>query len=244
MQGELLTGIAVQCIKKKRRIMKEVVFDIETAGFSWESLPENTQEYMEKRLEKEENPKDMLGLFPITGKIIVISMLDAAKKEITTLMEESDMNLFDAEHTAKEEDYNVKYMSGDEGFILAQFWKIIATYDRFITYNGRGFDVPFILARSMILDVPSTRKLNTNRYYVNEHLDLYDQLTYYNAVRGISLEMWCTALGILNPKEKGIKGSEVGRFYNEGKIKEIAEYCNRDVMATAQLYKRVKEYIL
>ena len=76
MQGQLLTGNAVQCIKKKRRIMKEVVFDIETAGFTWESLPENTQEYMEKRLEKEENPKDMLGLFPITGKIIVISMLD------------------------------------------------------------------------------------------------------------------------------------------------------------------------
>lgn len=224
--------------------MKELVFDVETAGFDWEKLPENVQEYMDKRLEKEENPHDMTGLFPITGKIIVISLLNTEKNEMTTLLESSGMGLFDKEETVKQNGMTVKYMPGDEAFILNTFWKMIAACDRFITFNGRGFDVPFILARSMILKIRPTRKLNTNRYYVNEHVDLYDQLTYYGATRGLSLEMWCTAMGISNPKEMGIKGSEVGKYYREGKIREIADYCNRDVVSTAELYERVRDYIL
>jgi len=39
-------------------------------------------------------------------------------------------------------------------------------------------------------------------------------------------------------KPKGFDGSEVERFFREGKIKEIADYCETDVIGTYQVWLR------
>jgi hypothetical protein len=39
-------------------------------------------------------------------------------------------------------------------------------------------------------------------------------------------------------KPKGFDGGEVERYYREGKIKEIADYCETDVVGTYQLWLR------
>ena len=44
--------------------------------------------------------------------------------------------------------------------------------------------------------------------------------------------------GIKSPKAGGVTGYEVPEYFAEGKIREIAEYCVRDVVATAELYDR------
>lgn len=54
----------------------------------------------------------------------------------------------------------------------------------------------------------------------------------------LGLEHVALALGIPTPKE-GIDGSEVAKFYNEGKVKEICDYCVRDVETTRAVYKRM-----
>jgi len=223
--------------------MTDYIFDIETAGHDWESLDKETQEYFIKRNDGEEKAKDMLGLNSITAKVIVISMLDIQRKEIFTYYENLDNRLFDNEVSREMEGYKVHYRMGDERYILASFWERIAQSKKFVTFNGRGFDCPFILHRSMIHKIKPTRNLMTNRYYKDEHVDLYDLLTYYNAYKGYSLDMWCRALNVFNSKQGEVKGSEVGAYYREGKIMEIAEYCSRDVIATKELYDRVREYI-
>ena len=39
-------------------------------------------------------------------------------------------------------------------------------------------------------------------------------------------------------KPKGFDGGEVERYYREGKIKEIADYCETDVVGTYQVWPR------
>jgi 3'-5' exonuclease len=39
-------------------------------------------------------------------------------------------------------------------------------------------------------------------------------------------------------KPKGFDGSEVERYFYEGKIKEVAEYCETDVVGTYQVWLR------
>lgn len=56
--------------------------------------------------------------------------------------------------------------------------------------------------------------------------------TYYN---GISLDSLCMLAGIESPKTD-IKGSDVSRVYYEEGVDRIAEYCNRDIIATAELF--------
>lgn len=223
--------------------MNEFVFDIETAGYDWESLDNETREYFTKRAETEDKAKDLLGLNSITAKVIVISMLDIKRGEIFTYYEGSGTTLFDSDESSEIEGFKVHYKAGDERYLLSSFWDRMSQCGRFITFNGRGFDCPFILHRSMVHKIKPTKQLMPNRYYKDEHVDLYDLLTYFNAYKGYSLEMWCRALNIFNSKQGDIKGSEVGAFYKNGRIKEIAEYCSRDVVATKALYDRVREYI-
>ena len=39
-------------------------------------------------------------------------------------------------------------------------------------------------------------------------------------------------------KPKGFDGGEVERYFREGKIKEVADYCETDVVSTYQVWLR------
>ncbi len=117
-------------------------------------------------------------------------------------------------------------------------------YDSVVTFNGRGFDVPFIYLRSALLNVPITKKNWLGyRYAVEPHCDLAEQLTFYSvggqggAARRFNLDFYCKVFGIGSPKSAGVTGNDVTTLMAEGKFREIAEYCLRDVRATVELYK-------
>ena len=136
----------------------------------------------------------------------------------------------------------------DETELLAQFWDVAKKYDSVVTFNGRGFDVPFIYLRSALLNVPITKKNWLGyRYAVEPHCDLAEQFTFYSvggqggAARRFNLDFYCKAFGIESPKSAGVTGNDVTTMMAEGKFREIAEYCLRDVRATVELYKIWKE---
>jgi predicted PolB exonuclease-like 3'-5' exonuclease len=56
------------------------------------------------------------------------------------------------------------------------------------------------------------------------------------------LELWSCQFGLPSSKN-GIRGSDVGRLYREGRLEEIARYCLDDARATAQLYDKLKSII-
>lgn len=116
-------------------------------------------------------------------------------------------------------------------------------YDAIVTFNGRGFDIPFLYLRSAALNVPISRKDWLGyRFQTEPHCDLAEQLTFYNvsgrdgAARRFNLDFYCKAFGVASPKAQGVTGSDVNDLLAEGRHREIAEYCLRDVRATTELY--------
>jgi hypothetical protein len=103
--------------------------------------------------------------------------------------------------------------------------------------------VPFLYLRSAQLNVPITRKNWLGyRFATEPHCDLAEQLTFYSvsgrdgAARKFNLDFYCKAFGIESPKGHGVTGMDVARLMSEGRYREIAEYCLRDVVATVKLY--------
>lgn len=98
--------------------------------------------------------------------------------------------------------------------------------------------MPFLLLRSAMLGVtPSRLDLLGQRFRTTPHCDLLDQLTFCGLTRRFPLDFYCRAFGITSPKE-GMSGADVGRLHAEGKYREIAAYNARDLLATAELYRR------
>ena len=132
----------------------------------------------------------------------------------------------------------------EETELLEAFWEVARRYDHVVTFNGRGFDVPFLYLRSGVLNVPITRKDWLGyRYATEPHCDLAEQLTFYGvsgregAARKFNLDFYCKAFGIESPKSHGVSGTDVNDMMQSGRYREIAQYCVRDVRATVELYQ-------
>jgi 3'-5' exonuclease len=221
-------------------MMNKVVFDIETLGFPFESFDESQQEYLLKFAKTDEEREEAiqkLSLAPFTARILSIGMLNPDTKQGKVFFQAEDDDPYFVDEGL------VQMVPCSEEEILTHFWKSIVHYKQVITFNGRGFDCPFVMARSALLSVKPTRNLMGNRYAVNDHCDLLDQLTFYGAVRKYSLDFYCKAFGIKSPKEGGVTGLDMGRLFGEKKFREIAEYCLGDVKATAELFRRWAEYL-
>jgi hypothetical protein len=127
--------------------------------------------------------------------------------------------------------------------MLKSFWRITGKTDQFISFNGRYFDIPFLLMRSALNKIKPAKNLMTNRFDTSIHIDLLEQFTYYGLTRKFNLDFYCHAFGIESPKSKDISGMEVKTLYEAGKIKDIAVYCGGDIEATYKLFKIWNEYL-
>ena len=63
---------------------------------------------------------------------------------------------------------------------------------------------------------------------------MLDNLQDFGAIRGLKLDEVCSMAGL--PGKYDVHGDEVYRLYFEGKIKEIKEYCESDVLNTYWLF--------
>jgi predicted PolB exonuclease-like 3'-5' exonuclease len=232
--------------------MATLVFDIETSALPLENFDEVQQEYLFRDAEKitdetarqtrREEIHRQFNLWPYTAQVVCVAMLnaDSAKGQV----------LFTAEdHEADAGDGPVKFVPcADESELLTAFWDVAQHYDSIVTFNGRGFDVPFLYLRSALLNVPVTRKNWLGyRFATEPHCDLAEQLTFYGvsgregAARRFNLDFYCKAFGIESPKSHGVTGMDVNDMLAAGRYREIAEYCLRDVHATVLLYRIWKE---
>jgi len=220
--------------------MSRIILDIETAGKDFESLDLPTQEYLLRYAEtadEKEEIKDRLSFYPLTAEIVTIGLLEPeAKKGFVFFQTTGDPLL------PFEED-EIRFESGSEKEIIRKFWNIIKQYKQLITFNGRGFDCPFILIRSAVNKIKPTKDLMPNRYG-DAHIDLLDQLSFFGASRRrFNLDMWCRTFGIKSPKEEGITGYEVKDLFKAGRCLDIARYCVGDLRATRELLFAWENYI-
>lgn len=220
--------------------MNRVVFDIETLGFPLESLDEERQAYLMKFAKTDEEKVEAvqkLNLNPFTAQIIAIGMLNPDSNQGKVFYQAPK------QEPTFSEDGLVEFVPGPEEEMLQEFWKTVNHYSQFITFNGRTFDCPFLMLRSVLLGIKPTRNLLPYRYSASEHCDLMEQLTFYGSFRKFNLDFYCKGFGIKSPKSEGITGLDLGPLFNEGRFLEIAQYCLGDVKATAELYHRWQDLL-
>jgi len=220
--------------------MSRVIFDIETVGRDFDSLEKPVQDYLLRWAESDDEKKEVeesLSFYPLTGEIVSIGMLNPDTSKGAVFFQS------DGDPLPSFEEDGVRYETGSEEQILLKFWDVVKSYDQFITFNGRGFDCPFIMVRSAVHKIRPKRDLMPNRYG-DAHIDLFDQLTFYGASRRkFSLDMWCRTFGIKSPKEDGITGYQVKELFQSGRHVDIARYCAGDLRATRELLGVWENYL-
>jgi hypothetical protein len=222
--------------------MATVVLDIETAGIAWDSLDDAQKTYLTKHArtdEERERLPETMSLWPFTGKIIVVAMLNPESGRGRIWYEKAD-----GRDEEKSSDGLFTFIGDAEAVFLAEFWKAMRRFQRFVTFNGRGFDGPFLMLRSAALGIAVTRNLVGYRYSLRPHTDLLEAISFFGAARKWNLDFSCKAFGVESPKEQGMDGFSVGPYYRAGRLREIALYCRRDVEATARLYEKLEKTLL
>jgi DNA polymerase elongation subunit (family B) len=225
--------------------MKTVVFDIETVGLPWLDLDSLTREKLTRHAEDHEDfvrRKKGGALSPYAGKIVVIGMMNPETGKGFVWREGPGPR--EAETSP---DGRFETVECDEKTMLEEFWEKLRKFEQFVTFNGRSFDGPFLSVRSAIHGLKPSRNLTGYRYSVEEHVDLLDVLTFFGSVswdQRPSLHMACMGFGVPSPKTEEVHGYTVDDFYRQGRLREIADYCRRDVEATAELYRRVQHTLL
>lgn len=215
-----------------------VVFDLETAS-TWDRLSERGREAVERahRLRwpdaKPGDAAERAALSPLTGRIVAVGLRDLAARTSQVLFEGEGLDRVEG---------SVRYRPCTEADALARFWRIVderapSRVSRIVTFNGRGFDVPFLLVRSALHGIQPTRDLLAPAHAGGEHVDLLDLVAPARATRP-SLELCCEVFGIETPKA-AMHGAEVGAAIAAGRALDVARYCAEDVRAEGELYERL-----
>ncbi|USN87766.1 MAG: ribonuclease H-like domain-containing protein [Candidatus Nomurabacteria bacterium] len=231
--------------------MPTLIFDIETVGENWSGLDETTKSVLTHWLdktsrtteEKELMLKDIksgLGFSPLTGFVVAIGLYDLERRQGVVYYTGSGEEI-------DEEIDGYVYKQRTESEMISEFWDGAKHYDTFVTFNGRSFDVPFLLHRSVVHSVKPTKNLMEGRYPNQQkscrHVDLQDELTFFGAMyRRPSLHLFCRAYGIDSPKAE-VSGDDVAELFLGKKFRDIALYNARDVVATTALYEKWHDYL-
>lgn len=225
--------------------MKKLVIDIETVGTPWEELDPYVREYMMKGLSEgdAEEARRAGGLSPFRGKIVAIGVINIGDGRSCALYE------MPGQTELKVEKNNGRtYISGTEKQILEKFWEFFDSDSRFISFNGRQFDGPFLMIRSAINGIVPKRDLVGYRYGFHPNCDLREALNFFGTVNArqfkFNLDLACKAFGVETSKGEGLDGRSVETWYRAGRHREIADYCLDDVRATAELYDKLAQTLL
>ncbi len=233
---------------------KRLVFDLETVGEDFDALDKTTKDSLTRWIEREadsqseyklmlDDLKQGLGFSPLTGQIVALGMLDVDTGKAGVYYQSPGVD------AKRSEEDGVAYEPMEEKEIVRRFWDVAAKYQVFITFNGRGFDGPFLVTRSAVHGIRPTKNLMAGRYLYQQHadaihVDLLDQLTFYGATRRKgSLHLWCRAMGIKSPKSGGVTGDDVGDLFKKKKYLDIARYNVGDLHATRELYQKWQEFM-
>ena len=217
------------------RIDDILFLDIETVPQekSFDDVNETLQQLWDKKSKyfrkEDETPADVYqraGIYAEFGKIVCISV--------------GVIRLVDGIKT-----FRVKsYAGADEKALLENFANMLnRSRQKFLCgHNIKELDVPFIARRMLIngIKLPDSLNIAGKKPWEVNFIDTLDLWKFGDYKHYTSLNLLTNIFGIPSPKDD-IDGSEVARvFYEENDIERIAVYCEKDVLATAQLFLRFK----
>ena len=141
-------------------------------------------------------------------------------------------------------------MGGEsEGELIQRFFEGVEKYTpQLVSWNGGGFDLPVLHYRGLIHNVKAARYWDTgednrdfkwNNYisrYHARHLDLMDLLALYQLRAAAPLGDLARLMGL--PGKLGMDGAGVWDAYQAGRLAEIRNYCETDVVNTYLIFLR------
>ena len=224
-------------------LCRTLVFDIETVpGMPANELPESIGAQLQRFAKDDPGAADLArSLSPLLARVVSLAFADGEAgpdAEAVTVLAVPPPGC-----SREPSDYPPWLRPVDEVGLLQAFWVLASHADVVVSYNGRNFDVPFLVARSLVQKVAARVDLLGNPYSLRPHLDLYRLLQPGRALGPSGLEVVCWALGIESPKG-ALDGAQVGPAYARGEIEAIARYNRGDVLATVSVYQRVRDGIL
>ncbi|KAA5538183.1 3'-5' exonuclease [Paenimyroides baculatum] len=219
-------------------VLPNILFlDIETVPQSefFNDLPEDAQQlfadktqYQRKDDLTPEEFYDRAGIWAEFGKIICISV-----------------GYFTIKNAERQ--FRTKSIIGEEKQLLEEFNDLVKTHFSnpafvFCGHNIKEFDIPYMCRRMLIngINIPEKLQLFGRKPWEIPHLDTLELWKFGDYKHYTSLKLLTYVLNIPSPKED-IDGSEVRNvYYNEKNIERIAKYCERDVVAVAQIFLRMR----
>ncbi len=206
----------------------------ETASFNELSeekkiLWEDKTQYQRKEEYTPEEFYDRAGIWAEFGKIVCISV-----------------GFFNFKN--EERSFRITTFSGEEKQLLKDFSELLEghffqPYHLLCAHNGKEFDFPFIARRMLIHDLPLPSKLNLfgKKPWEVPHLDTLELWKFGDYKHFTSLKLLTNILGIPSPKDD-ISGSDVCKvFYEENDPQRIITYCEKDVVAIAQIILKFRQ---
>lgn len=193
-----------------------------------QALWEHKSKYQRKDDETAEDFYERAGIWAEFGKIVCISVGYFTLK--------GDVRNF-----------RVTSFYGDETKILKDFKNLLISHfsetkHLLCAHNGKEFDFPYMARRMIINNMALPHKLNLfgKKPWEVPHLDTLELWKFGDYKTYTSLKLLTNVLGIPSPKDD-IDGSEVCRvFYEENDIDRIIVYCEKDTIAVAQIFLRLR----
>lgn len=219
--------------------MKNILFiDIETVPVNklFAELDNRMQELWTRkaaRIAKEDTAEDAYaraGIYAEFGKIVCISA--------GVIYEE-----------AGDERLRITSFIGEEIEILEKFFEMVTNFfkgkpKQFCGHNIKEFDIPYICRRALIGNVrlPNVlAELQTKKPWEIPLLDTLQLWKFGDYKHYTSLDLLAGVLGIETPKSD-ISGADVARvFYEEDDIQRIRTYCEKDVLTTVQVFRKLNQ---
>ena len=191
-------------------------------------LWEAKSRYQRKEEFSAEEFYDRAGIWAEFGKIICISVGYFTNQEETRLFRTTSFH-------------------GEEPALLKAFKNLLISHfsqakHLLCAHNGKEFDFPYIARRMIIHNIELPHKLNLfgKKPWEVPHLDTLELWKFGDYKTYTSLKLMTNVLGIPSPKDD-IDGGEVYKTYYEDKdINRIVVYCEKDTIAVAQIFLRLR----
>ena len=192
-------------------------------------LWEEKSSYKRKDEFNAEEYYDRAGIWAEFGKIICISV-----------------GFFKIKSDARS--FRVTTFSGGEEKLLKDFSNLLETHfykphHLLCAHNGKEFDFPYISRRLLVHNLPLPAKLDLfgKKPWEVPHLDTLELWKFGDYKHYTSLKLLTHILGIESPKGD-IDGSQVRDvFYIDLGIGRIITYCEKDVVAIAQVILKLRQ---
>ena len=216
---------------------KILFFDIETVPqtFVYNELDERGQGLWDKKTrfiqEREdltaEEVYDKAGIYAEFGRVVCISLGFVLQKEGETQI-------------------RIKSIANeDEIALLQEFLDLLNSYYDspdflFCAHNGKEFDIPFLCRRILInnLKIPYMLNVSGKKPWEIKHLDTMELWKFGDFKNYTSLDLLTYIFKIPTPKDD-MDGSQVAKvFYQDKDLDRIIHYCEKDVVATIQLFRK------